>query len=255
MIDAAANAATRFDALSALFDAATHRHLADRGVAPGWHCLEVGGGNGSIATWLGERVGPAGRVVVTDIETRGLAHITLPNVEVRRHDITRDALPERTFDLIHVRMVLVHLPARDEVLSRLSLALRPGGWLVCEEFDRQSVPPDPAASPGEIALQTHIAMGRLHHDQGVDPQYGRRLYGRLRELGFVGLGADARLVMVQPGSWAATLLRASYERRRSAMVDAGYVTETEFEADLARMEARDFMAPSPLMWSVWGRRP
>jgi len=74
-------------------------------------------------------------------------------------------------------------------------------------------------------------------------------------MGLVGLGAEARLVMVQPQSWSTGLLRASYERRRRAMIDARYVTEEEFDADLARMDAADFMTPSPLMWSAWGRRP
>src|SRR4051794_15139304 len=126
-MDSVRNASIRFAALSALFDSTTRRHLADRGVASGWHCLEVGGGSGSIATWLGERVGPTGRVTVTDVQTQLLEHVTLPNVEVRCHDITRDWLPERTFDLIHARMVLMHLPPRDQVLPRLLAALKPGG--------------------------------------------------------------------------------------------------------------------------------
>ena len=251
----AQNASIRFAALAALFDPTTERHLADRGVAPGWHCLEVGGGGGSITTWLGERVGPTGRVLATDLDTRFLEKIELATVEVRRHDITRDPLPDGAFDLIHTRMVLMHLPSRDQVLSRLRSALKPGGWLVCEDFDRVSAPPNPTVSPGEVVLKTHEAMGRVHLDQGVAPQYGRLLFGRLREMGLMGLGGEARLVMVQSGSWSARLLRASYERRRRAMIDAGYVTEEEFDADLARMEAADFMSPSPLMWSVWGRRP
>jgi len=253
-MDALRNASTRFAALSALFDASTRRHLAGRGLRPGWHCLEVGGGGGSIAKWLGRRVGGAGRVVATDIDTRFLDDLKVPNLEVLRHDITRDPLPEKAFDLIHTRMVLMHLPARDDVLPRLVAALKPGGWLVCEEFDRVSAPADAAAHPGEVALKTHEAMGRLHIDQGVAPGYGRLLFGRLRGMGLVGLGAEARLVMVQPGSWSARLLRASYERRHRAMIDAGYVTQEEFAADLARMEAGDFMMPSPLMWSAWGRR-
>ena len=254
-MDALQNASTRFAALSALFDATTQRHLGDRGVAPGWHCLEVGGGGGSIARWLAERVGPNGRVLATDVDTGFLKTIELPALEVCRHDITRDPLPDRTFDLIHTRMVLMHLPLRDQVLSRLRNALKPGGWLVCEEFDRVSAPPDPDLSPGEIVLKTHQAMGRVHRDQGVAPEYGRLLFGRLRGMGLVGLGAEARLVMAQPGSWSARLLRASYERRRRAMIDGGYVTEEEFDSDLRRMDAHDFMTPSPLMWSVWGRRP
>jgi hypothetical protein len=50
----------RLDAIEAWFDPGTIRHLTERGVAPGWHCLEVGAGGGSIAAWLGDRVGPAG---------------------------------------------------------------------------------------------------------------------------------------------------------------------------------------------------
>ena len=38
------------------------------------------------------------------------------------------------------------------------------------------------------------------------------------------------------------------------MVEAGYVTDDEFLRDLARMEDPDFMMPSPLMWTAWGRR-
>jgi len=254
-MDPVRNASIRFAALAALYDSTTERHLQDRGVAPGWHCLEVGGGGGSIARWLGERVGPGGRVIVTDVDTHFLDQVALENVEVRRHDITSEPLPEQAFDLIHTRMVLIHLPARDEVLSRLLSALKPGGWLVCEEFDRVSVPPDPAVFAGEIDLKTHAAMGRLHDDQGVASRCGRLLFGRLRGMGLIALGAEARLVMVQSGSWSTTLLRASYERRRGAMIDAGYITDEQFDADLARMEAADFMTPSPLMWTVWGRRP
>ena len=205
--------------------------------------------------WLSRRVGGTGRVLATDLDTRFLAGLKRGNLEVRQHDITCDPLPERAFDLVHTRMVLMHLPRRDEVLPRLVSALKPGGWLVCEEFDRLSVPADPSRYPGEIALKTHEAMGRLHADQGVALHYGRLLAGRMRTAGLVGLGAEARMMMVQAGSWSARLLRASYERRRRAMIDAGYVTEEEFSADIARLDADDFMMPSPMMWSVWGRRP
>src|SRR5580765_478826 len=126
MIDLASNASTRFAALADCFDAGTRRHLMNRGVAAGWHCLEVGGGGGTIATWLSERIGPHGRVVVTDIDTRFLEPLKRPNIEVLRHDITSDPLAEGVFDLIHTRMILIHLPERDVVLRRLAAALKPG---------------------------------------------------------------------------------------------------------------------------------
>ena len=60
--------------------------------AAGWRCLEVGGGSGSIANWLADRVGDTGSVVVTDIDPRFLNRSPRRNVEVRRHDISTDPL-------------------------------------------------------------------------------------------------------------------------------------------------------------------
>jgi ubiquinone/menaquinone biosynthesis C-methylase UbiE len=147
--NAGREAPRRFDAQSALFDSGTIRHLEDRGIRPGWQCLEVGGGGGSIAAWLAARVGPTGHVLVTDIDPRFLEPLDAPNVEVRRHDIVTDPLPEAAFDLIHARAVLIHLPERERVLARLVSALKPGGWLVDEELDSASLLPDPTMYPGE----------------------------------------------------------------------------------------------------------
>ena len=55
--NAAVQAGDRFAALSELFDAGTIDHIEQRGITSGWHCLELGGGGGSIAAWLSERVG------------------------------------------------------------------------------------------------------------------------------------------------------------------------------------------------------
>src|SRR5437899_8672325 len=96
--NAAKEASARFDALAAMYDPVTIRHLQNRGVSPGWHCLEVGGGGGSIAAWLAARVGSAGHVVVTDIDPRFLESLQVPNLEVRRHDIVNDPLPEAALD-------------------------------------------------------------------------------------------------------------------------------------------------------------
>jgi SAM-dependent methyltransferase len=253
-VDPVSNAAARFAALSTLFDASTRRHLLDRGLAPGWRCLEVGGGAGSIACWLAAQVGSVGRVVVTDVDTRFLDGLVHDNLDVLRHDITRDPMPEERFDLVHARMVLIHLPERDDVLQRLTGVLKPGGWLVCEEFDGISAAPDAQVSPGEVALKTHEAMQRLGGERRVDRRYGRLLLGRFRALGLTTLGADGQMSMVRPGSPMAKLLRASYELRRDSMIERGYITPQEFEADVAKMEADDFMMPSPIMWTAWGRR-
>ena len=251
-------APTRFAALAAMFDAGTIHHLDARGVGPGWRCLEVGGGGGSIAAWLADRVGPAGRVLVTDIDPRhleSLGRARAGNVDVQRHDIVADPLPEAAFDLIHLRLVFMHLREWRLVLRKLLAALKPGGWLVDEEFDSDAVPPDPMISPGEVLLPTHVAMGRLMVERGWDRRCGRLLYGRLRAHGFTGVGAEARMFMLTPGSPGVALIRANCDQLRDDMLQAGYVTAADFDRDLARLDDPDFMAPSSMMWTAWGRRP
>jgi SAM-dependent methyltransferase len=253
--NAAEQAGTRFRALSDIFDPGTIRFLSERGIDQGWHCLEVGGGNGSIAIWLSARVGATGHVLVTDIDPRFLETAKLPNVEVRRHNIVTDALPEGTFDLVHSRLVLLHLPGRDQALRRMIAALKPGGWLVNEEFDSASLLPDPVANPAEILSKTQLAMMRLVEDHGVERRCGRLLLGRLRTHGLVAVDAEARVFMWQSGSSGTSLMRANFHQLRGEMIKAGYISGAEFEQDLAQLEAADFLTLSPIMWAAWGQRP
>src|SRR5687767_8144447 len=109
-------------------DPVTSRVFQMLGVADGWSCLEVGGGGGSVAEMLCDAVGSAGTVVVTDLDTRFLDAIERKNLEVRRHDVVNDELESDTYDLIHARLLLEHLPARRDILKKLGTALRPGGW-------------------------------------------------------------------------------------------------------------------------------
>src|SRR5205085_6144894 len=119
-----AEAGDRFEALAAVYDPMTAGHFDLLGVGPGWRCLEVGAGGGSVVRHLAERVGPTGRVLATDIEPRFLEPLAgLDNVDVARHDIVVDPLPEAQFDLIHARLVLIHVPERLAVLHRLAAAL------------------------------------------------------------------------------------------------------------------------------------
>ena len=248
-------APARFDALSGMFDRGTILHLEDRGVSESWRCLEVGGGGGSITAWLANRVGPTGHVLVTDVDPRFLEPLSAQNVEVRKHNIVTDPLPNATFDLIHARLVLIHLPEREQVLARLVSALKPGGWLVNEDLDSVSLLPDPTVSPGEVILKTQMAVMRLLKDRGVERRFGRLLYGRLRAHGLVEVGAEGRLFMSRSGSAGVSLMRANFEQLRGALLDARYITQQELAQDSAHLDDPDFMAPSPIMWTAWGRRP
>jgi SAM-dependent methyltransferase len=252
--NAAPQAPDRFRALAELYDAGTIRHLEGCGIAEGWRCLEVGGGGGSIARWLADRVSPIGRVVATDIDTRHLEALGDPRIEVRHHDV-REPLPEGPFDLIHARLVLNALADREAVLQRLIGALAPAGWLLLEEFDSDSVLPDPRLDSGETYLTTHQALARLMADQGFDRRYGRRLFRQLRVYGLREVAAEARMFMCAGGSPGAALIRANLEQLRDALIDGGYVTQSQFDADIAALDRPGLVMPSSILWSVRGRRP
>jgi len=253
--NSATQAGDRFTALGELFDPGTIHHLERCGVGRGWHCLEIGGGGGSIARWLSERVGSAGRVVVTDINTRFLDQLRRPNLEVRLHDIFSDPLPEAAFDLVHARLVLMHLPERDAVLARILKALKPGGWLVDEEFDVFSVRPEPELNPAEAIPNSFFALAQIMTDRGVHMRFGRLLFGRLRDLGLEEVGAQARLSMGTAGSAVAVLVRTAYEQLREPMIEGGYISADELEHDIRRLDDPDLEIGTPTLWSAWGRKP
>ena len=253
-VNSSKEAQTRFAALSTIYDRGTVRHLEDLGVGSGWHCLEIGGGSGTIAQWLADRVGSAGHVLTTDLDTRFLERLKGPNLEVCRHNIGTDHLPEAAFDLIHTRLVLMHVAGRDAALAQMISSLKPGGWLLMEEYDSCSMLPDTVANPAETVLQTHLAMLRLLEDNGVNRRYGRLLSGLLRENGLTRVGASAQLFMWHSGSPGIAMMRANFEQLREAMIEACYITPQQFDEDLARLNNASFMMPSSILWSAWARR-
>ena len=185
--NAAAQTDDRFGALEELYDPVTIRCLTAAGIADGWRCLEVGGGSGSVARWMSDRVsgrvGPTGRVVVTDINTRYLEQIARPNLEVRQHDIVNEQLEESAFDLAHTRLVLVHLPERKKAIERMVHALKPGGVLVLQEFESLTMYPDPTLFPSETLMKTLVALHHVMGARGVNVRYGRELPGVLTGMG------------------------------------------------------------------------
>jgi SAM-dependent methyltransferase len=245
---------TRFRSLAAAFDPGTIRHLTEIGVSRGWNCLEVGAGGGTVAGWLCDRVGPEGQVTATDIDTQFLASLTKANLTVWRHDIANDPLPQAAFDLAHVRLVLIHLPDRDRVLERIISALKPGGWLLAEEFDSLSLQADASVNSTEIPIKATSAMESLLSDRGADSLYGRRLAARVRSLGVTGMAAEGRLFMWEGRSIGVELLRASLEQVRDEIIKLGLISKSEFERDMRLLDDEELLIPSPIMWAVKGRR-
>ncbi|MFD9905735.1 methyltransferase domain-containing protein [Streptomyces sp. NPDC059063] len=250
-----AEAGERFTALSALFDPSTFRHFERVGVGEGWRCWEVGAGGPTVPAWLAERVGPTGHVVATDIDTSWMREAT--GFETLRHDVAAEAPPAGgPFDLIHARLVLVHVADRDKALRSMAAALRPGGRLVVEDGDPALLPlicPDEYGPEQELANRLRRGFRELMRQRGADLAYGRKLPRLLREAGLVDVEADAYFPVASP---AATVLEEATVRQvRDKLVAAGLATDEEIDRHLANLAAGGLDVATAPMISAWGRRP
>ena len=129
----------RLALMSALLDPIERLAIERLGVRPGWRCLELGSGNGSIAKTLAELVGPSGRVVASDIDIGYMADLRAPGLEVRRIDLLKDKIEAGFYDFVLARALLHHLPDPKAALgaddrcreARRRLSLNRTGYAPC----------------------------------------------------------------------------------------------------------------------------
>lgn len=253
--NSAPTAGRRFDDLATVFDPITFGHLDALGVPPGWRCWEVGAGGPSVVRWLSARVEPSGHVLATDVDVRWLGRSS-GTVEVRRHDIVADDPPDGLFDLVHARLVLMHLPRRALALERLVAAVRPGGWLLVEDFDARLQPRacvDVATDGQRLANEIRDAFHALLAERGADLMLGRRLPRLLRRAGLVDVAADAYLPLARPAG--SHLEVATIEQVRDDLIASGRVAPAEIDEYLRLAGTGALDITTPLLVSAWGRRP
>jgi SAM-dependent methyltransferase len=239
----------RLAGMEAQWDPGTFRHIEDLGLRPDAVCWEIGAGGGSVAARLVER---CGHLLVTDVDTRFIDHLAAESVTVQRHDVVADPTPEGPFDLIHARLLLEHLPGRDEVLDRLVGALRPGGWLLVEDYDWTSYGSEPTS---ETVERVTGAILEFMSEAGFDPYLGRRLIGALERRGLADAGAEGRLLVMHADHPGAAFYRLSLVSLRDAIAQRGTVTEAEIDEALAAFDRGDLILVSPTMVAAWGRSP
>jgi len=251
----------RLAGLEVSLDPGTTRHLAEIGVGPGWTCLEIAGGGGSITKWLCDRVGPKGHVLATDINTRFLDAMAEPNLEVRVHDITSDDLPEQSFDVIHARLLLEHLSGRDVALKQMVSALKPGGWVLIEDLDWGGMlakPPAVVAYPPDRTrpnIKVWRALLKVMIANGYDPEYGRKLPHLLTDAGLEDVSADIRGPLLRGGTPGSTAATFSVIMLRDRFIEMGLLTEREINRFLKWSTDQNGFSMWPPLTAAWGRKP
>jgi SAM-dependent methyltransferase len=247
--------AERLGKLQGLHDEATIRRLRALGLGPGWHCLELGAGAGSIATWMADEVGPTGTVTAVDRDTGQLQSLRQrPGVSVLEDDLTTMSFPAATFDVIHSRSTLMHVPTADAVVTKLVPALRPGGVVLFEEAD--GAPASTAVNPPAAFVTVMVPLASRW-------TWAQRLPELLGRLGMEDVEDDVRDGPITGGSpvgafWQHTLRSIRVfltDPKRTGADDTPPMDDATIDTMLALLDDPDFVVPFALRHNVSARRP
>src|SRR5918995_3813 len=167
----------------------------------GGRVLDVGCGALGWLRILSEWVGPSGGVVGTDIDQNLLDAAGsfleaegISNVDLVIDDVFESKLEVQSFDLVHARFQIAPLGrGRDQVASHRRL-VKPGGWLVLEEWDMASWHFNPPAPATERLIRLLYEIFAT-----LGGEAGRELPALLREIGIADPAIDAHVIALKPG--------------------------------------------------------
>ncbi|AWH29584.1 class I SAM-dependent methyltransferase [Stenotrophomonas sp. YAU14A_MKIMI4_1] len=211
--------------------------------------LDLGAGAGSFATWLIAQH-PDAAVTATDIDTRFLTAI--PGVRTLQHDVVTEDFPVGTFDLVHARALLCHLPQRHEVLVRAARWVKPGGWLLIEDV---SVRPSLRTAQPVFGKVARAGLALLERSVGTDLLWADTLPSRLQAMGLSSVGYLSHEGNIGDGSAADAFWAATTAQAAPALLKLELVTEGDLNSMAELRASPDFSEPALNFVSAWGQVP
>ena len=194
----------RLRAQAALWEPSTIRALDAIGLQEGMTCLDAGCGPGEVMRLLGTRVGPTGHVMGVDVdESLGEESLNILKATVgdqfsfQALDLeTSTDFPNAPYDLVYARLTLIHTRNPVAVLRRLWDVVKPGGFLLIQDYDMSYAHIYPAMwafqefqnvlfhtfDAGGKDYRIGSRMPRLFVEAGIGAPTGTDVYGILEPL-------------------------------------------------------------------------
>ncbi len=256
--------------LSLLNDLLNEGSLGALRPAGGEKILDVGSGLGQLSRTMARAVSPGGRVIGVErdgdqiAEAERLARLAGEEdlVEFRRGnavDLPLAADEWGSFDVVHTRFLLEHVPAPQAIVRAMVRAAKPGGRIVLEDDDHHVLRLWPEAPKAERLWRVYY---RTYEELGNDPFVGRRLVAMLHAAGaeptgnktpFFGSCAGDPSFEAMVENFAGVMAGA-----RRAIVESSPLSDDDVTAALAEMKAWGEL-PGAALWyhTCWaeGRRP
>jgi SAM-dependent methyltransferase len=153
------------------------RMLERAGLRAGHAVLDLGCGPGFTTFELAHVVGPNGRVVARDTSARFLRHLQheakrrgMTQIETSEGTAEELALPNASLDAAYSRWLLCWLPDPGRALRAVARALRPGGFVMVQEYldwaAMKMIPRSAAFDRAVAACMRGWELGGGHIDVG-----------------------------------------------------------------------------------------
>ncbi|MFE1234857.1 class I SAM-dependent methyltransferase [Streptomyces sp. NPDC058745] len=241
----------RIDFGALAYDDITVARLLALGAGPGWHCLDLGAGTGTVSRRLLAEAEVAS-VLAVDRDVRFLAERPVPGLDVLEADLTAPDFDPGRFRLVHARFVLMHLTEREQLITRLAELVAPGGVLVLS--DAVDLTSDRAPDTPYTTAMRAMWQG-LRATIGTDVSGVPSYPHLLRAAGLDQVAAEIHVPPLVPGSPISRFWADTWDRGRAAMTATGLVDDEAVDAAIRYLDSDACAALSAGMLTVWGRKP
>ncbi|KAJ7062492.1 S-adenosyl-L-methionine-dependent methyltransferase [Mycena amicta] len=226
--------------------------------------LELGSGSGAWANDIAVRFPDAEVVAVDAAEPQG-TRIFAPNVTFQKIDLTKEwPFEDGQYDVVHARLLLMHIPQGAEIARRAARLVKPGGYLLMEEFDFGIL-----VGTGEPEVAKMIStMIDFWAERSADMEIGHKLEGIVRDTGNFADVETRRICMPFGGSTTdeslndlGLAMRKSWLQLIDSLSDSasfqardGRFTKAMFDENSHDLESEECKAGSVDIYLCWARR-
>lgn len=253
--NATEEAARQLHHLGQILDPTTRTVLTDAGLGPHWRVADIGAGGGTLTTWLLDQVGPSGHVTAVDVDPRHI--VPAANLTILQGDIRTMSLPEESQHAIVARLLLMHLPEREQVLAQFVQALRPGGVLVIADWDcnwRNMIRRSPGPRATTLLNRFQDALLGYGESKGADMGWAGRVLDTMIGLGLTEVTSHIDSRSWQGGTGICLLHRSNSLQRQDELIAAGMSLDELAELRDVLMDPNLWLS-GYLMHTTVGYRP